>query len=1097
MDDYSYTQADFNAVDEEEKRRRRENPTLGDAVGGAFDKFKERFTDSQGDFSLGKAISSSLMSGGGQQSAQERDMMRMQGAVAPVAPPQMAPMGQTAPDQPIPMTQVVPVEPTMQAVQRMAQTMQPQQAPESMVPQPVAMQQAPQPMVPQPVAMQQAPQPMVPQPMAPRVAAVGSGMMGNEPGYGGAIDTPAEADEIAQPEQSQYRESPPLGAQNIIQTGAPKTQADVAGIVDVTTPAPLPMVDLLASAGYDERVMSVLSNPQATEDQLGQLRYDPTLSNDIKENIRERMEPILRAKLEIPRANAVIDSAPTDPKAARTVGKEAASDKPEGSWIKAILLARLGMTDLAQEEFIKLGLGDSSRTAIVDGQPVSIKLDGKGRVKSGSFVGVDATQGTKSGNLTGEQLTQAMIQVNDPRVKVGSTKYEAVVDGKRQFFKEIIAGSQTYWQNESTGALTKSPPQNLEVAFDKTIEKASIESATKAVEAMEKENAALRAKRLPARFSQQDIEQAFRSRQALISGARGSSGAQSGATGGTYRELVGGKEGGAASYDAIYGFGNPGGDSRIPAANGGKNLSQLTLGEALKIGDSRMSQNAGALGKYGFMPETLRRFMKETGLTENDMFSPENQDKLFGALSQSNAAELKRQGIEPTDRNLFVAHQTGAGGAAKLLDPKNANLNALDVLGLTSKAARDTNPQLNKPVSEYLATLGNFNNTSPSRQLASAVTSDANRPGITPVKPGADGVQLDMSRALPEFSTFNPGLQNIIKQIASGKESLASIPDEQIRNIVQQNALALNPNLSTLTYEGAKLKQQSDINAAAKRLETWEGPEPAGSTSPTTRSGFAQQSVKSEKAENASREMNRLIAEHPNIAGTGRTQDLIDFGIKVMTGAYESDEFARKKFTDSILGKIKDPRDRAAAEQYYAAAQKAANTISKEINPAGAFSDSDAVRAAKQTFGDLLDQGATSILNGTRDFATQSMKDKQLAEFVRRTPDIKNVDEANTKFKEFWKPFEAQINGVNEVRLNNINSDMAKKYGENWKETYKSYLDKGETAKVRGMFKQLTAYTADNERRYALPKMVDGVMIFNNKDQQFAAEYGRRKAGIQ
>jgi hypothetical protein len=384
-------------------------------------------------------------------------------------------------------------------------------------------------------------------------------------------------------------------------------------------------------------------------------------------------------------------------------------------------------------------------------------------------------------------------------------------------------------------------------------------------------------------------------------------------------------------------------------------------------------------------------------------------------------------------------------------------------------------------------------------QLASAVTSDVNPPGITPVKPDkkpADDIELDMSRALPEFSTFNPGLQNTIKQIASGKESLTSIPDEQIRNIVQQNALALNPNLSTLTYEGAKLKQQGDINAATKRLEMWEGPEQVGASSPTTRSGFAQQAVKSEKGESAFREMNTLIAQHPNIAGAGRAQDLIDHGVKIMSGAYENDEFGRKKYTDYILSNIKDPRDRAAAERYIATAQKAANTINKEVNPAGAFNDSDAVRAAKQSYGDLLDQGATTILSGTRDYIAQNMRDKQLAEFVRRNPNIKNVDEANTKFREFWKPFEAQINGVNEVRLNNINSDMAKKYGENWKETYKSYLDKGETAKVRGMFKQLTAYTADNERRYALPKMVDGVMIFDNKDQQFAAEYGRRKAGI-
>jgi hypothetical protein len=172
----------------------------------------------------------------------------------------------------------------------------------------------------------------------------------------------------------------------------------------------------------------------------------------------------------------------------------------------------------------------------------------------------------------------------------------------------------------------------------------------------------------------------------------------------TYASRVAQNESGAGGYDAIYGHGNAGGDPSIAAANGGRNLSQLSIGEALQLGDSRMANNAGALGKYQFLPSTLRGLMGAAGLSENDKFDAASQEKLFQAMTSANATSLERQGIQPSQANLAVAHAVGAGGAAKLLDPNNANLNAADVLGL-SGAGRSTNPQLNKPVSEYLATM--------------------------------------------------------------------------------------------------------------------------------------------------------------------------------------------------------------------------------------------------------------------------------------------------------------------------------------------------------------------------------------------------------
>ncbi len=169
-------------------------------------------------------------------------------------------------------------------------------------------------------------------------------------------------------------------------------------------------------------------------------------------------------------------------------------------------------------------------------------------------------------------------------------------------------------------------------------------------------------------------------------------------------DIVGSSEGGAAGYDAIYGFSGPGGDPSIPEKHGGKNLSQLTIGEVIAIGKSR-GGNRGALGKYQFMPTVLEGLLSIAGLTKNDPFSPENQDLLYRVYTQRNALELKKMGIEPTAENLHLAHAVGVGGVVKLLkaDP---NAIAADVLGYEKGGdVRKTNKQLEMTTGEYIASI--------------------------------------------------------------------------------------------------------------------------------------------------------------------------------------------------------------------------------------------------------------------------------------------------------------------------------------------------------------------------------------------------------
>jgi hypothetical protein len=249
------------------------------------------------------------------------------------------------------------------------------------------------------------------------------------------------------------------------------------------------------------------------------------------------------------------------------------------------------------------------------------------------------------------------------------------------------------------------------------------------------------------------------------------------------KTVIGGPEGGEAGYNAIYGYANAGGDKSIPASHGGKNLSELTIGEALKIGDSRMGNNAGALGKYQFLPGTLRSAMKTAGLDESAQFNKDNQDKLFDALVQDNTKALKSVGITPTDTNLYLAHAVGAGNVSKLLDPANQDKIAADLLGYAQgSVARKTNPQLEAPVKDYVATIAG--------RTTGRVSSETT-PKTTEGK-----------WTTPEANNLAQR-NNTADKIASYEIDPNSIP-AKTRGAVMADVLKINPDYSQAKYSAAK-----------------------------------------------------------------------------------------------------------------------------------------------------------------------------------------------------------------------------------------------------------------------------------------------------
>ena len=178
-------------------------------------------------------------------------------------------------------------------------------------------------------------------------------------------------------------------------------------------------------------------------------------------------------------------------------------------------------------------------------------------------------------------------------------------------------------------------------------------------------------------------------------------------SGESIRDVIGQSEGGQSGYNATYGYGYGKQDPLIEKMFGvGKKLTDLTIDEVLMYTKAR-GGNKGAVGKYQFIPTTLRGLVSKASgyaIHFQTKFTPQVQDTLYGIFSQSNVKVLKANGIVATPENIHLAHAVGAQGAVKLIKHPDQNANIQNVLGF-EKEARETNPHLNVPIFKYRETL--------------------------------------------------------------------------------------------------------------------------------------------------------------------------------------------------------------------------------------------------------------------------------------------------------------------------------------------------------------------------------------------------------
>jgi hypothetical protein len=276
-----------------------------------------------------------------------------------------------------------------------------------------------------------------------------------------------------------------------------------------------------------------------------------------------------------------------------------------------------------------------------------------------------------------------------------------------------------------------------------------------------------------------------------------------------FKEIVASSE--SKNYNAIQGF--PSGDPSIPRSHNGKDLSELTIGEVLKIQEPRKQTNSSAAGKYQFTYATLQGLYKNAGLSLSDPFSPENQEKLYDTFTEQNKKLLtKTLGREPTYAELGIASLAGAGGGKKpgateiiKAAKETPNKQMFDVLGFEKGSeARKKNPQLEgvtagKYVSDrekqfkVLDTIPDINPI----KLNDTLKSTESPPNITPLQSGDNTQKLTMPIESPKINSDK--LSSLFKENENKKEEMVS-SNIIINNSQTNNIIGSNPKTQILNF---------------------------------------------------------------------------------------------------------------------------------------------------------------------------------------------------------------------------------------------------------------------------------------------------------
>jgi hypothetical protein len=262
-----------------------------------------------------------------------------------------------------------------------------------------------------------------------RVRQIVNGRLGGQPApASGAVQPAAPAP--VRPEQVAEQAAPSMYA---LGTGA--------GAPGLRMPPAPPM----ASAGTQ-----AITAYQAAQDnpmELMKLRTDESQPEFIRKRAGERAYELMNRERQVNVANEKIDAMISSGDQNAIAKTMAAKPKTEeGSYLKAYLFARLGLNDLAKEEQIKLGAGDTWKPATTAGGETGlVKFNARGEPLQGTNAdGTEMNAPTlakfASGGAALKGVHQAGEVYKDPTGKVAGSFVLETRPGQAPVYKEVGSG---------------------------------------------------------------------------------------------------------------------------------------------------------------------------------------------------------------------------------------------------------------------------------------------------------------------------------------------------------------------------------------------------------------------------------------------------------------------------------------------------------------------------------------------------------------------------------------------------------------------------------------------------------------------------------
>jgi len=244
---------------------------------------------------------------------------------------------------------------------------------------------------------------------------------------------------------------------------------------------------------------------------LTTLIAQPGTPDDVKSEAKDRLWNLMqdeKLKAEAARKISAADSG--NPRAINDLAREMSSNKKEGSYVKAILFARLGLTQLAQDEQQKLGAG-TKYTSYMDanGDHFTVKLNGEGAVERAFDQTGKAVDENQLANLNANFLSMKGAATGQT---MGFDKSGNVIS------HTVIPGTgRVIWKDETTGKILAGAPEGYHQGKNQQ-EMLANSAYSQSRNADENANRKAIAAGLAPTFSEDQIEQRASSRRNSILG---------------------------------------------------------------------------------------------------------------------------------------------------------------------------------------------------------------------------------------------------------------------------------------------------------------------------------------------------------------------------------------------------------------------------------------------------------------------------------------------------------------------------------------------------------------------------------------------------